>query len=133
VTGDGDSGRGGRFAVGATAKQVAEHASAITRLELELVALEMKRKAATIGVGAGLAAGAALLAVFAVGFLFATIAAGIATVAPVWLALLIVTVVLLLVIALLGFLAKRAFEKATPAMPEEAIGEARLTMEAIRP
>src|SRR5262245_18934707 len=87
----GGNGGAGRTDVGATAKQVAEHASAITRLELELAALELKAKAASFGLGAGLGATAAPLAVFGLGFAFAAIAAGIATATPVWVALLIVT------------------------------------------
>ena len=37
--------RNGNRHVGAAAKQVAEHASALTRLELELATLELKKKA----------------------------------------------------------------------------------------
>ena len=65
--------------LGALAKRVAEHASSLFRLELELAALELKRKVTVLGVGIGLAVGAAVVAVFALGFLFATAAAGLAT------------------------------------------------------
>ena len=122
----------GRSGIGTAAKQVAEHASAITRLELELAGLEIKRKAAAMGVGAGLAAGAALLLFFALGFALAAAAAGIATVTPVWAALLIVTVALILVAVILGLVAKGRFASAGPAIPEDAIREAKLTKEAIQ-
>ena len=36
---------------GRAAKQVAEHASALARLELELAALELKRKVVALGIG----------------------------------------------------------------------------------
>ena len=132
VSGNGGVGTAGRFDVGTTAKQVAEHASAITRLELELAALELKRKAAALGVGIGLAAAAALLALFGLGFALATITAGIATATPWWLALLIVTGGLFLVTAILGLLAQGRLKNVAPPIPEDAIREARLTTTAIR-
>jgi uncharacterized membrane protein YqjE len=118
--------------LGTAAKQVAEHASALARLELELAALELKRKFAALGVGVGLAVGAAVFLFYMLGFGFATIAAGLATFLDTWLALLIVTVFLLLVGALLGFFAMRSFKRGTPPVPEQAIREAKLTTEAIK-
>ena len=118
--------------VGGAAKLVAESASSIAKLEVELATLELKKKLSVLGVGIGLGAGAALLAVFMVGFFFLAIAAGFATFLPTWLALLIVTVILLLLAALLGFLAKRQFENATPPLPEQAIREAKLIQEALK-
>jgi hypothetical protein len=117
--------------VGTTAKEVAEHASAITRLELELAALELKRKALGLAVGTGLALTAAVLGVFALAFACATVAAGIATALPWWAALLIVTGGLLLFAALLGLLAMGRFRSATPPIPDRAIKQAKLTREAI--
>jgi membrane protein implicated in regulation of membrane protease activity len=66
------------------------------------------------------------------GFLFATIAAGLATAMPWWLALLIVTVFLLVVTAVLVFVGQRLVKKATPPLPEQAIAEAKLTSNALR-
>ena len=65
--------------LGATVKSVSERASSLVRLELELAALELKRKVSSLAVGIGLALTAAVLLVFAIGFGLATIAAGIAT------------------------------------------------------
>ena len=79
------------------AKQLAERASTLIRLELELAGLELKRKAGLLGTGIGLAVGAAVLVFYGVGFGLAAIAAGIATATSVWLALLIVFIGLLLV------------------------------------
>ena len=60
-----DTGRNGRpdHHVVATAREVAERASAITRLELELAKLELKRKAGELGAGAGLAVGSGARAI----------------------------------------------------------------------
>jgi uncharacterized membrane protein YqjE len=118
--------------VGAAAKQVAEHASALAKLELELAGLELKQKAGAVGIGAGLGVGAAVVALYAVGFLFATIAAALAIVLDTWLALLLVTLGLCTIAAVLALVAVRMMKRATPPVPELAIQEAKLTSEALK-
>jgi Putative Actinobacterial Holin-X, holin superfamily III len=118
--------------VGAAAKQVAEHASTLAKLELELASLELKKKAGALGAGIGLGIGAALFGLYALGFLFATIAAALATVLDTWLALLLVTLGLLLLAAVLGLLARGRINRGTPPVPEQAIREAKLTSEALK-
>ena len=118
--------------LGATAKDVAEHASSLFRLELELATLELKKKAANLGLGAGLAAGAAVFALYGVGFLFATIAAGLATAMPTWLAILIVTLGLFVIAGILGLIGLNRIKRGTPPVPEQAIREAKLTTNALK-
>jgi Putative Actinobacterial Holin-X, holin superfamily III len=118
--------------VGSAAKQVAEHASALAKLELELATLELKRKVAALGVGIGLLAGAVAIGLYGIGFLFATITAALATFLPVWLSLLIVTLVLLAAAALLAFLGLRSVGRGTPPIPKQAIDEAKLTTQALK-
>ena len=118
--------------LGVAAKQLAERASSLIRLELELAGLELKRKAGLLTTGIGLAVGAAVLVFYGVGFGLAAIAAGIATATSVWLALLIVFIGLLLVAGVLGFFAQRAIKKSTPPVPEQAIQEAKLTTEVLK-
>jgi uncharacterized membrane protein YqjE len=118
--------------VGPAAKQVAEHASSLARLELELAALELKKKAANFGTGIGLGLGGALFAVFTLGFAFATIAAGLATTVSTWLALLITTGILLVLTAVLAGVGVLLIRKSTPPLPEQAIEEARRTTEALK-
>jgi Putative Actinobacterial Holin-X, holin superfamily III len=118
--------------VGAAAKEVAEHGSAILRLELELAAMELKRKVVALGLGIGLAIGAAVFLLFMVGFAYAAAAAALALVVPMWAALLIVTGILLLKVAILGILALGRIRKGTPPVPEQAIREAKLTSEALK-
>lgn len=117
---------------GTAAKQVAEHASALARLELELAGLELRRKLAALGVGVGLGVGAAVFLLFMLGFGLATIAAALATFLPTWIALLIVTGFLLVVGGLLGLLALRSVRRGTPPLPQQAIREAKLTTAAIK-
>lgn len=88
--------------VGTAAKQVAEHASRLAKLRLELAKLELKSKATAIGLGVG----AAVVALYALGFLLATIAVALSIVLDAWLALLLVTLGLLLVAAVLGLSAR---------------------------
>jgi len=117
--------------VGYAAKEFVERARSIVRLEIELALLEIKAKLVRIGVGVGLAAGAAVVALFALGFLFAGIAAAIALALPWWASLLIVSATLFGVTALLALLGMKSIKAGTPPTPEQAIEEARLTTEAI--
>lgn len=118
--------------VGGAAKSVAEHASAITRLEIELAVLELKKKVTALAVGIGMGIGAAIFGLLGLGFAFATIAAALATFLSTWLALLIVTLGLFALAGLLGVLALGKIKKGTPPVPEQAIREAKLTTEALR-
>lgn len=118
--------------LGGAVKEVAEHASTLARLEIELATLELKKKVAAIGVGLGLLAGAVAIGLYGIGFLFATITAGLATFLPVWLSLLIVTLVLLATAGLLAFFGIRSVDRGTPPVPKQAIDEAKLTKEALK-
>ncbi len=118
--------------LGEATKQVAEHASALARLEMELAGLELKKKVASLGVGIGLGVGAAIFALFMLGFAFATIAAALATTLSTWLALLITTLILLGIAAVLGAFAAVKIRKGTPPVPEQAIEEAKRTSEALK-
>lgn len=118
--------------LGAAAKGVAEHASAIARLEIELASIELKKKVAALGLGIGLLAGALLVVVYGVGFLFATITAGLATFLPVWLSLLIVTIFLFAVAGILALVGMKKVQKGSPPMPKQAIDEAKLTTQALK-
>ncbi|HEU4450787.1 MAG TPA: phage holin family protein [Gaiellaceae bacterium] len=111
----------------ASVRRVVRHASTIMALERQLAQLEMKRKAGSLGFGAGLGGAAAVIGFFAVGVGIATAVAALAIVLDLWLALLIVFAALLLLAALLAFLAVRMLRQGTPLAPEQALEEARLT------
>lgn len=113
-------------------RAVADRARSIVRLELQLAALELKEKVVAIGVGLGLLVGAAVFAVFAVGFALATAAAALALVVSTWLALLIVTGALLLLAGVCAGIGVMLVRKGTPPVPKQAIAEARLTTEALK-
>jgi Putative Actinobacterial Holin-X, holin superfamily III len=72
---------------------------------------DLKRQATTLAIGVGLALGAALLAVFAVGFVLATIAVALSTFLPWWASMLIVTAFVIGATALVALLARRFIKK----------------------
>jgi len=116
---------------GAT-KRVADHARSIVRLELQLAAAELKRKAAALGVGIALLLGAAVFGLLALLFGLAAATAGIATALPVWLSLLVMFGGILLLAATLGAVGAALLRKGSKPVPEQALAEAQLTTEALR-
>jgi uncharacterized membrane protein YqjE len=110
-----------------SARQVRQRTRRLIRLNIELAQLEMKRKARLYGVALVLGVVALVLVLYAVGFLFAAIAVGIAEGIPLWGALLIVTFLLCVTAAALGLVAARMVRKAGPVRPEAAVAEARKT------
>lgn len=118
--------------VGAAAKQVAEHASTLAKLELELAGLELKQKVGALGSGVVLGIGAAVVGLYALGFLLATVVAALAIVLDTWLALTIVSLALLAIAGLLAAIAVKRIKRGTPPVPRQAIREAKLTSEALR-
>ncbi|HEY5294460.1 MAG TPA: phage holin family protein [Gaiellaceae bacterium] len=120
------------LSVGAAVRRVADRATAVTRLEVELATLELRKKAAKLGIGIGLGLAAALLGLLMFGFLLATITAALATFLATWLALLIMTAALGCGAALLGVIALGLIKRGTPPVPEQAIREAQLTKERLQ-
>lgn len=123
---------GERLGLGAAAKLVRERAGSIVRLELQLAAAELKKKVVALGLGIGLLLGAAVFGVFALGFGLATVAAALATTLSTWVALLIVTGGLFLLVAVLATVGLVLVRRGTPPVPEQAIAEAKLTREALK-
>ena len=120
------------FGFVARTKSVKQRTQSLVRLNLELAKLEAKKKAMALGVAGGLALLAGVLVVYAIGFAFASAAAGISEALPLWLSLLIVTGVILLLAAIAGLLAVRFARKAAPPKPAQAIEEAERTVEELR-
>jgi uncharacterized membrane protein YqjE len=80
------------------ARLIVERAVRLAKLKLELKTVELKGKAIRLGLGAGLGLLAVLLAPLLVVFLLAALAAALATTMQVWLAILIVSAVLLVLV-----------------------------------
>ena len=85
-------------------RAVTRRMQTLVQLNLELAKLEGKQKATALGVAGGLAVLAAVLVVYAVGFAFASAAAGLSEAVPLWLALLMVAgIIVLLACITIGF------------------------------
>jgi len=120
------------FGFVAQAKAIKQHIQSLVELNLELAKLEGRQKVTALGVAGGLGVAAAVLAVYGIGFAFATIAAGLAEALALWLSLLIVTAIIFALAAVAGLLARRFASKATPPTPTQAVEEAHRTVETLR-
>jgi protein-S-isoprenylcysteine O-methyltransferase Ste14 len=120
------------FGLVAQTKSVKQRVQSLAQLNLELAKLEARQKATALGVAGGLALLAGVLVLYAIGFAFASAAAGISEALPLWLSLLIVAGVILLCAAIAGLLAVRFARKASPPKPLQAIEEAERTVETLQ-
>lgn len=115
-----------------SAARVVAHVKALGQLEKELARSELQRKGGTLGAGVAVAVAAGVLALFAVGFGLAALAAALALVVDWWLALLIVFGVIVVLVVALALVARTLVRSSTPLAPQQAIEEARLTAQALR-
>ncbi|HZD86617.1 MAG TPA: phage holin family protein [Gaiellaceae bacterium] len=114
------------------ARQVAEHAAAIARLETRLALGEVRSKAKRF---TGAAALLAVAGAFSWIALLCGVAAGVDGITyalPVWASLLIVMGGLLLLAGPLGMIGLILLKRGAPPIPKQAIEEARLTTEALK-
>ena len=116
----------------ASVRRVVAHATALVRLERELVRSELERKGTSLGAGVGVGIAAGLVALYALGFGLAALAAALALLVDWWLALLIVFLLLVALVVVLVLVARILVRKGTPLAPEQAIEEARLTKDVLR-
>lgn len=121
-----------RERINASLTDIRARGQRLVQLNLELLAAELKAKGKKYGAAVGMFVGAALLSVYAIGFLLATIAVALALVLPLWLSMLIVTLVLFLVIAILLLVGRSQLRKAKSPAPERAIAEAKTTADAVK-
>jgi uncharacterized membrane protein len=104
---------GGR-PLGAVVASVVDGLRTLARQHVELARLEVGQAAAVRAQGAGMFAGAAVVVLYAIGFIAAAGAAGLAVVLPVWAAILIVGVLLLVIAAILVLIGRRTIRTAPP-------------------
>jgi hypothetical protein len=120
----------GDVGVGQAVKEVTDRLKTILTLEIELAKLEVSRKIAAFAVGIAMLVAAAVLALYAVGFLLAALASGLDAWLPHWLADLAVGLGLLFVVLPLVLIGKKKLS--SPPVPKRAIHEAKLTSEALK-
>ena len=113
--------------------EVSQKASLLVREEIELAKAEVQQKATRLGKGAAVAAAAGVFAFFAVIYGLIALALLIDEIFDfqLWVGFAIVTILLLILGAIAGFLAYRFFQKGAPPTPDLAIEEAKRTRAAI--
>jgi uncharacterized membrane protein YqjE len=117
---------------GELVKQLSEQVSALVRDELKLAQLEMTRKGKQAGFGVGMLGGSALIALYAVGCLIACVIIALSGAVAAWLAALIVGIALLAAAGVAALMGKGRLQKATPPVPEEAVGGVKTDIEEIK-
>jgi uncharacterized membrane protein YqjE len=119
--------------LGEIVTEVTSKAQLLVREEIELAKTEVTTKVSKLAKGAGFFAGAGILAVFGLIYLFHMLALGIADwfSLKAWVGYAIVTVLIFVVAGLLGFLGLRSVKKGSPPVPELAIEEAKKTRAAL--
>lgn len=106
--------------------------STLVRGEIALAKLELSSQVKKAGMGGALLAAAGVVAFYSVYFLFITIAEAIQALGLYrWLSFLIVTVFMLLVAALLGFIGIRKMKTVEP-VPEKTISNAQETIATLK-
>ncbi|HEY2793680.1 MAG TPA: phage holin family protein [Micromonosporaceae bacterium] len=95
--------------------------STLVRDELELAKVELIAKGKRAGIGGGLFGGAAALALYGLGLVLVLAVVALDLVWPLWLAVLVVSVVVFAAAGMAALLGKRQISNATPPVPSEAI------------
>ena len=117
--------------IGQLVSDVSTDLSQIMRGELELAKAEIKQDVQHAGKGAGMLAGAAVVALYGVGILLLGLAAVLAIWLPVWASLLIVAAVLLVVAGVLAMIGKKQVTQ-VKGKPEKAITQAQETVATLK-
>jgi hypothetical protein len=120
--------------LGDIVSDVSQKASLLVREEIELAKAEMRIKAARLARGAAAGAAAAVFGVFTLIYLLHGVAYFLGEVLfgeAIWLGYLIVTIVLLVLGAVAGLMARRFIQRGTPPTPQMAIEEAKETRRVI--
>jgi hypothetical protein len=134
MTSNGSTPPGAEKPLGEIVSEVTSKAQLLVREEIELAKAEITQKVSKLAKGAGFFAGAGVLAIFGLIYLFHMLALGLADwfSLKVWVGYAIVTVAIFLFVGLLALLGLRSVKKGTPPVPELAIAEARKTQAALK-
>ena len=118
--------------LGEIVQEVSEKASLLVREEIELAKAEVTTKVKTLGKGAAVGAAAGVFLVFAVVMLLHTLAWLFSDVfdVKIWVGFAIVTLLLVVLGAIAGLLAKRWLSTGAPT-PDLAIEEAKITRQTL--
>jgi uncharacterized membrane protein YqjE len=104
--------------IGELVKDLASQTSTLVRQEIKLAQAEVTEKGKVAGRGAGMLAGAAVAALLMLGSLTALLVVALDAALPLWLAVLIVTVLWGIVAAVLARAGRSSLQNATPPAPQ---------------
>lgn len=118
--------------IGQLVAQATQDVSVIVRKEIQLAKTEVTSQLGTAGKGAGMLIAAGILALYALGLLLIAASFGLVALGlSIWLSFLIVAVVLLIVVAVLALVGRRAMQRVNP-RPDRAIASAQQTIAAVK-
>ncbi|MFX4273995.1 phage holin family protein [Propionibacteriaceae bacterium Y1685] len=117
--------------VGDIVKNISEDVKVLVRGEVELAKAELIPPAKSAGIGAGMFAGAGVLALYALGILLIGGALALALVVPPWAAFLIVGGIILLICGILALIGKASMNKAKFST-DKTVAEATATVNAVK-
>lgn len=109
-----------------------EQSSRLVRAEIDLAKAELSGKAKELGIGGGMFAGAAFLALYGLGALIATMILLLALVLPAWAAALVVTVLIFATVAALVLIGKKKMGKGGAPVPRAALDGLREDLDAVK-
>jgi membrane protein len=113
-------------------ERLSTQVSQLVKGELALARSELQDKGKRLGIGAGLAGGAGVMAIGGLLALLTAVIAAVALVVPVWVTALILGLVLLIVASMLGLLGKKQIQRGTPPVPEQAIHGVQQDVQAVK-
>lgn len=128
----GGAGRPPEPSIAELVNQLSEQTSRLVRDEIKLATVELQQKGKRAGIGAGLFGGAGAAAFFGAGALTACAILLLDLVLPAWAAALVVAVVLFVIAGILALVGKGQVQKATPPLPEQAIGSVKQDVETVK-
>ncbi|GIG21570.1 membrane protein [Cellulomonas chitinilytica] len=123
---------GGGRSVGELVSEVSELTSRLVRAEIDLAKAEIQGRAQQLGLGAGLVAAAGLLSLYLLAAVIATAILALCTVWAPWLAALVVTGVLLLIIVVLALVGVNRLKKGSPPKPTRALENVQQDIDAVK-
>jgi hypothetical protein len=122
----------GEQTTGELVKELSQQVSRLVREELKLAQIEMTRKGKQAGIGAGMLGGSGLIALYGVGCLLACAIIAISGAVAAWLAALIVGAALMSMAGIAALMGRARLRKATPGVPEQALGNVKADVEEIK-
>ena len=118
--------------LGSIIKDLTADFSTLFRSEIALLKLEIRDMLAKVGGGGAMMAGALVMAMLGMAFLFVTLVLGLVALGvPAWLSALIITLVLFAGAAVLAIMGKKKFE-AVKFVPSESVEHIKSDIEAIK-